>query len=342
MATVFVSYSRDYLDRVTSLARDLGALGHEAWIDRDLTGGRSWWDHILERIRECDAFVFALAPAALESQACKLELAYATRLGKPVLPVLVDGIDDAALPPGLARIQHVDYRGEDKQAVFGLLRAFAALPPAPPLPVPLPEPPAPPLSYLSSFVEQIDAPTLSFQEQTALALKLKQGLQDPKSADKARALLRRLRAREDLFARVSDEIDAMLVRPVPSAPFPGWSGPDLLRGWALPAPLGYLVAMLRRLGVALLGAATSPSSPAATRDPARAPAEPATQSSLSAGAVKLLVLSGVAGFLLAAMISASVWLNPEEFVAIWFGGATITLIAALAWRGVRLLTRRRA
>jgi hypothetical protein len=63
---------------------------------------------------------------------------------------------------------------------------------------------------------------LPFEEQTALLLRLKQGLQDAKTAEHARNLLRRLRARDDLFARVADEIDQMLAVQVISPPPPAF------------------------------------------------------------------------------------------------------------------------
>ena len=224
MTTVFVSYGRENDQAVRSLAHDLDALGHSIWFDQALTGGRAWWDHILGRIRDSDVFLFALSPESLDSEACRQECSYAFKLGKTVLPVLVaDGVNADLLPPMLAQIQYVDYRGQDKNAVFSLMKAFNTLPPLRPLPDPLPDPPAIPMSYLGSLMEQITVATpLPFGEQTALVVRLKQGLRDPKAADSARDLLLRLRARDDLFARVADEIDQLLSvdRPRPRPPEP--------------------------------------------------------------------------------------------------------------------------
>jgi hypothetical protein len=111
----------------------------------------------------------------------------------------------------LAAIQYVDYRRKDKQALLSLIKALSAVPRSPPLPGPMPPPPAPPVSYLAILKDEIDAVrALSFAEQSALLLKLKQALSNPKTADVATDLLRRFRGRDDLLARVAAEIDTAL------------------------------------------------------------------------------------------------------------------------------------
>jgi hypothetical protein len=212
MAYVFISYCRESQSVVKALADDIGGLGHKVWMDQQLSGGQAWWDQILGAIRECDVFVSALAPESLDSAACKLEYKYASALGKTVLPVLVaDGVSVNLLPAELSRIQHVDYRRQDKQAAIGVLKALAGLPVSPALPNPLPEPPPPPLSYLGGLMEQIETSgVLSFQDQAALVLKLKERLAGGEHRDEVRKLLGRLRDRDDLYARIGEEIDTLV------------------------------------------------------------------------------------------------------------------------------------
>ena len=141
MGGVFLSYSRDSADVAEALAADLKDLGHAVWFDHELSGGQTWWDQILARTRACDVFVLALTPQSLTSTACEREYDYAAALGKPVLPVLLsDGISMNLLPPALAQIQLVDYRSRDRAAGLRLARALGSLPPAGPLPDPLPAP----------------------------------------------------------------------------------------------------------------------------------------------------------------------------------------------------------
>ncbi len=149
MSKAFISYNRDSQDMARNLVDDVKALGYTVWFDRELSGGQAWWDRILATIRDCDVFVFVLDPKGLNSVACQREFGYASALGKPVLPVLVaDGVSTNLLPPELSRIQLIDYRKQDRQSAISLARALAGLPPAKPIPDPLPPPPEIPVSYL--------------------------------------------------------------------------------------------------------------------------------------------------------------------------------------------------
>lgn len=212
MSNVFISYSAQSRDAVKALAQDIRALEHRVWYDQELLGGHAWWDRILTEIRNCDVFVFALSGEALDSIPCRLEYTYAFALGKPILPVIVaDGVSAELLPPALSAVQHVDYRASDKRAAFGLVKALNALPPTPALPDPLPPAPALPGAFLGALKQQIEeAETLTFREQSELAVKLKDRLRDPAQASEVRKLLLRLRQRDDLYAKVADEIDAVL------------------------------------------------------------------------------------------------------------------------------------
>ena len=212
MLRIFISYSRASQEAVKTLVQDIEAVGHKSWFDQQLAGGQVWWNEVLASIRDCDLFVFALAPDSLNSHACKLEYTYAFDLKKTILPVMVaHGVSANLLPAALSKIQFVDYRSQDKQAALALLRALDNLPPPQPLPAELPTPPEAPISYLGSLKDQIEATaTLTFEAQTALLLKLKERLNNPDEADDACYLLGQMRNRDDLFAKVAKEIDGLL------------------------------------------------------------------------------------------------------------------------------------
>jgi len=209
---VFVSYDRGNVQSVKTLAEELEALGHQVWFDQDLTGGHRWWDSILAQIRECGLFVFALTPESLESHACRKELDYAKRLNREILPILMsEEVSVSLLPRCLAEIQYVDYRRQDRQTAFALIRAINRLPAPAPLPDPLPEAPAAPGSHLGELKERVDSTgELNIEEQIAIVFKLKEEIQVGRSPDEARGLLRRLRERDDLRAKVAKEIEAAL------------------------------------------------------------------------------------------------------------------------------------
>jgi hypothetical protein len=145
MRQLFISYARENRPDVDELVRDLEALGYPAWVDSLLRGGQTWWEEILRRIAECDAFVAIVSQHTLNSVACRRELEYALALNKPVLPLAVERLPDA-LPRTLSMRQIVNYSKSGREAAFALAGALATLPPAPPLPDQLPEPPPAPLS----------------------------------------------------------------------------------------------------------------------------------------------------------------------------------------------------
>ena len=130
MTSVFISYDRESQPLVITLANDIKELEYPVWFDNQLSGGQSWWDKILESIRNCDGFVFTLSPQSVESAACKLELEYAQALGKSIIPVLIaDGVKESLLPKSIAKIQHVDFRNpDDKKTLLELNKALKELP----------------------------------------------------------------------------------------------------------------------------------------------------------------------------------------------------------------------
>ena len=212
MARIFISYSRFDQKIVKTLVEDLKALGNDVWFDQTLTGGQRWWDNILANIREYDIFVFVISPESLESEACKNELSYVEKLGKAILPVLIsDKVKVNLLPHPLSDIQVTDYQHQDKKTAFALIKAISGLPASAPLPVPLPEQPPVPVSYLSTLKEQIEAnESLGYKEQISLVFQLKASLSEGRSPDEIQALLLCLKQRNDLLAKVAVEINTVL------------------------------------------------------------------------------------------------------------------------------------
>jgi len=224
---VFITYSRTNKEPVNALVNDLQELNHTVWYDFDLRGGQSWWDNILDNIRQCDIYIFAMTAEALESTACKREMDYARALNKTALPVLIEkSVSIALMPRYLSNVQFVDYtEAHNKNTVFALIKSLNSLPASSPLPDPLPEAPPIPISYLDELKNRIDAQNLDKNEQLALLSDLKNRLGDSDNKkEDVLELFHRLRKHEDLLAFVASDIDAILksgntpVNPVKPAP----------------------------------------------------------------------------------------------------------------------------
>jgi Tol biopolymer transport system component len=207
---IFISYARQDQAAVEALNGDLERARLQVWMDEELIGGESWWDTILEQIRSCDLYIFALSPNSLRSRACKAELDYAIALSRPLLPVLMQDVAIQLAHPAIARTQMVDYRKRSMESLLALMAVVANRPPAPPLPDPLPAAPTTPMSYMNEFRELVDAPDLSYQKQSHLLLDLKGYLDRDEERDIALQLVHGLRQRRDISYSIAREIDQLL------------------------------------------------------------------------------------------------------------------------------------
>lgn len=210
---LFVSYSRKDEEVVRGLIADLEKAHQTIWLDQDLRGGEPWWQEILQKIRGCTVFVFALSNSSLGSKPCLAELAYARDLGLPILPVQVGSVNNLRTAP-ISEIQIIDYRERTAASGIYLVSAihdFSAR--RRELPSPLPEPPPVPFAYLLRLRSAIEAAQLSPVEQSDLVVKLRECLeteQDQSVHEDAKELLRLLRRRSDVTYRNVSEIDSLL------------------------------------------------------------------------------------------------------------------------------------
>jgi TIR domain len=218
---LFCSYAREDREGVRALLDGVRHLRHQVWVDERLSGGQAWWDEILAQLRKCDAMLIAVSPALLESQASALERQYGSRVGKPLLPVIIRPVLADLLPPDLAPLQAIDYTAPGPNAAFELAGALYSLPPARPLPDPLPDPPPVPISYLSGLSDRVRAATLTLDDQLAVVARLRTAMERPREREAAVELLEALRQRTDLYHVPAVEIDKLLrERPAAAAARP--------------------------------------------------------------------------------------------------------------------------
>ena len=224
--TIFVSYARKDEPAVRALHEDIERAKRDAWFDRDLDGGQSWWNTILEQIRACELLIFVVSPDSLESRACRAELAYAVALERPIVPVLVRDANVQLAPDAIVLTHYVDYRQRTPETAIALLVALSQAPTAGPLPDPLPAPPPPPVADLGPIRERVSAPTLTFAEQQSLLEELRGRVDNADERNAVVALLHQLRTRSDVVEAIGREADAIVARlPVTAKDDWAWSQP---------------------------------------------------------------------------------------------------------------------
>ena len=213
--TVFVSYSRRDEKLVQRLLSAFRHAQEEVLYDRELPGGELWWQKILEQIRRCDVFVFALSQNSLDSKPCMAELQYAEALSKPVLPVLVGRVIAERTSP-FAATHYIDYRNPNADSgsqLISNLHRYAAN--RQPLSDPLPPEPPMPFLYLMRLQKDITGPQeIPPPEQLQMLVELKSRLNEEAGDASARAdiarLLWKLRDRTDAAPATRAEVDKML------------------------------------------------------------------------------------------------------------------------------------
>ncbi|MFF7414758.1 TIR domain-containing protein [Streptomyces lydicus] len=221
---LFVSYARPDSEAVQRLVEVLRALHHVPWVDRELEseGGKPWWDRILAEIEACDGIIVVLSPQLFDSVPAEREREYADELGKPPLPVMVEPVTPDILPRELSARQFVDFTRGGPLAGAMLASAVAGLPPAPPLPDPMPKRPDVPSSYLGDLRDRVRAPVLSLEEQIHLITELRLRLDLERERQAVVTLLRELQQRRDLCHATWQLLDPLLkdVRGESSEPAP--------------------------------------------------------------------------------------------------------------------------
>jgi hypothetical protein len=212
---LFLSYSSRDKDAVKNLTQDLQDADEQVWMDQRLAGGDAWWRAILEQIRGCDVFIFALSQNSINSKPCQAELSYAQALGLPILPVQVGMVDSMQLNP-LAKVQAVDYRAQTTNTGMRLIAALnRARAQIQPLPDPLPPEPEVPFEYLIRLYTTISGTDyLSPPDQATVVAQLQFGLREDGDHDAARhdiiSLLMKLRDRPDVTYQTRIDVEAIL------------------------------------------------------------------------------------------------------------------------------------
>ena len=120
---IFLSYSRVNTKLMQRVRDDLRAAGLSVWTDEGIEPGSfSWKEAIESAIRETGILIVLLSPSANDSRWVQREIDYAEAQGKYILPLLIQGDIQDAVPFALAGSQFVDMRRDYQQAMSILLR----------------------------------------------------------------------------------------------------------------------------------------------------------------------------------------------------------------------------
>ena len=100
MADVFLSYSRRDSDLfVHHRAPRSTSQGKEVWLDTgSIADAEVFPQAIRSAIETSDAFLFVITPEAVSSAYCEQEVTYAGELGKRIVPVLRQPVEDSEIP----------------------------------------------------------------------------------------------------------------------------------------------------------------------------------------------------------------------------------------------------
>jgi tetratricopeptide (TPR) repeat protein len=112
MGSVFLSYSREDLERIRPLAAALEKAGHQVWWDRQITGGEEYAGVIEQALESAEAVVVAWTAASVKSAWVRDEAGQARDTGR-LIPITLDGCQP---PLGFRQYQTIDLSKWNRRA----------------------------------------------------------------------------------------------------------------------------------------------------------------------------------------------------------------------------------
>ena len=110
MADIFISYANEDRDRAAQLAAFLESAGWSVWWDRRIPAGRTWRAVLEEAVMDMRCMIVLWSQDSVKSQWVAEEAEEARRLGKTLVPVLIQRVEP---PMGFRAIQAADLVGWD-------------------------------------------------------------------------------------------------------------------------------------------------------------------------------------------------------------------------------------
>ena len=107
----FISYKHEPRSSLLAdgLYEQLTRRGIVVWYDRELNGGEHWSQAIDAKIESAAFVIVIVTPASAASHYVTYEWSLALGMGKPVIPLLLEGTENT-MHPRMSLIQHRDFR----------------------------------------------------------------------------------------------------------------------------------------------------------------------------------------------------------------------------------------
>jgi hypothetical protein len=129
MTNVFLSYSKNdysFAHRLRSGLRDVTVKG---WMDEaDIAAGTAISSRLRSAIQNSTALLVLISPSALHSRWVDFEVGAGLALGKPIIPILVEGVVEKDLPEPLKGIEFIDARNQSlEDAISAIEKRLSAM-----------------------------------------------------------------------------------------------------------------------------------------------------------------------------------------------------------------------
>jgi len=110
MTQVFLSHAESDKAVTEKIRRTLIRQGFTVWTNRtDIKTGTNFQEVINRGIEEADNLVYLISPNSLKSQYCQQEIAYASKLNKHIIPLLIEPTDLNDIPSEQRSLQFIDF-----------------------------------------------------------------------------------------------------------------------------------------------------------------------------------------------------------------------------------------
>lgn len=120
MPNTFISYSRQCIGFVDDLAHKLQKQGFSIWTDYlSLVPGRPWAEQIEKGLQETELLLLVVSPESISSRSVEIEWRHFLEHKKRIILLIFQAVP---LPPELANLEWVDFRGAFAPALRELLK----------------------------------------------------------------------------------------------------------------------------------------------------------------------------------------------------------------------------